>query len=222
LRERGDVAGDAHRGAGDVVAGQIHFTGVNPGPDLDSACGCVLTDGGGAADRLPRSIERGQDTRTGSLDQAALVIPDLLPGCRLVGLQFMAVAGCGRDGLASGGHGQQDRGQNPAGLARRQRAGEEVRNLAVKRVAVPTASEAQGVVAGLLKIAGAGNVSRQVTSVAGGCDEVIETLNHQGRDVDRGQRRANVDLADHPQHAQECAGTDRHPLKSREQLARVW
>jgi hypothetical protein len=76
-------------------------------------------------------------------------------------------------------------------------------------------------VARLLEVQRARDPFRQVAAVKGRCDAVAEAVDHQCRHVNRRQRGADVDLADHCGHAQECAGGDRQALEPREQLAGV-
>jgi hypothetical protein len=92
--------------------------------------------------------------------------------------------------------------------------------LARKR-AVSALGEPERMVAWLFEVAGSGDMGGQVTTMTGRRDAVIETLEYQGGHVNRGQHGAHVDIADHPDYAQERARVDRHPLKSPEELSRV-
>ncbi len=225
LCEGCDAVCDVHGGTGDVVAGEVDFAGVDSGSYLDSERGSVVANGGCAADRLPGRLEGGEDGLVGALDQAAAVRKDLLPRCRVVRVREADVTapasiGCGRRGADR--LGEQDRDEYAVGIAAWRCAGEKDRDLVTERVAVSAFGELQGVVAWLLEIAGAGNVGCQVASVEGRRDAVVETLDYKRRHVNGGQHGANVDLVNHPGHAQECAGAYRHALESREQLACAW
>ena len=76
-------------------------------------------------------------------------------------------------------------------------------------------------VARLLEVPRARDPFRQVAAVKGRRYAVAEAVDHQCRHVNRRQRGADVDLADHRGHAQEGAGGDRQALEPREQLAGV-
>jgi len=179
--------GDLHRSAGDVLTDQVHLAGVDPGPDLDPRRGRLLAERGCAADRLPGSVEGGQDAVRGGPDQSAPILPD----------QILWVPP-GQYGL-----GMQDRGQHAIRFVRNQRAGEEAGDLGIELRAVPACGESQGVIARLLEIPGTGDVRGQITAVAGRRDAVVQALDHQRGDLDRGQHGADVDVADHPRHPQE-------------------
>ncbi|HZZ54478.1 MAG TPA: hypothetical protein VFE26_09380, partial [Trebonia sp.] len=64
-------------------------------------------------------------------------------------------------------------------------------------------------VARLLEVPRARDPFRQVAAVKGRRDAVAAAVDHQCRHVNRRQRGADVDLADHRGHAQERAGGDR-------------
>jgi hypothetical protein len=67
FRECRDPNRDVNRAAGDVIADQLELPGVDAGAGLDPAgCGGV-PQGSGAADRLSRGIEGGEDTLAGAL-----------------------------------------------------------------------------------------------------------------------------------------------------------
>jgi hypothetical protein len=94
--------------------------------------------------------------------------------------------------------GVQDRGQHPIRVAAVRGLREKAGDLVIERLAVPARGEPQRVVARLLEIPGAGDVRGQVTAMAGRRDAVVQALDHQRGDPDRGQHGADVDVADHP------------------------
>lgn len=100
---------------------------------------------------------------------------------------------------------EQDRGQNAIRLCWLPGPGQEGRDLADERVTLLVGGEPQRVVAGLLEVAGTGDVSGQMTAVVRSGDLVPEPLDDQRRYVDRGQHVAHVDLPDHREHPLERA-----------------
>jgi hypothetical protein len=58
LGERGDAVGDVHGGPGDVVADEVHFTGVDSGTQLDPSCGGVVAEGRLRSGSLAREQRR--------------------------------------------------------------------------------------------------------------------------------------------------------------------
>jgi hypothetical protein len=144
----------------------------------------------------PGAVECGHESFA-VLDQASAVSEDIV--ARL-----------------DGGLDVEDRRQHAIGLGRARDRGEEILDLVQEAVDVPACGETKGVVAGLFEIARAGDVRREVASMARGRHAVVEPLYHQRRHVDGGQHRPHVDLPDHPDDPQERAGGYRHPLKAGE------
>src|SRR5207248_8902387 len=78
-RERGDARPDVHRDARDVVTLQLHFARVEPRAHLYTQRRRGRGDGMRARDGARRSVERGEDVVTASIDLASAEALELAP-----------------------------------------------------------------------------------------------------------------------------------------------
>ena len=114
-----DAGADVDGDPADVVVADVELPGVEAGPDLDADAAQLGPEGQGAADRPAGPVEDRQDAVAGALDPPAALAADQPPGRLVVGVQQLPpplVAGrlgpLGRPDDV----GEQDRGQQPAGL----------------------------------------------------------------------------------------------------------
>src|SRR5207248_11424098 len=78
-RQRGDSGADVDGDAREIVAAQLAFATVDPGPDLEPEVAGTGCDRPGAVDRPPRAVEGGEEPVARGLHLVPAVAVELTP-----------------------------------------------------------------------------------------------------------------------------------------------
>ena len=187
-----------HRDAADIVVHQLNLPGMQAYAHLQARRSARIDDRLPATDRARRAVERGEAPVAERLDLAPAELRQLTAHRRLMRRQQLAPASvakfrgslCRADDVR-----EHHRRQHAVGLRHRAGTGEELLHLAEHRVCIARPGEM--VDPRNLDVPGARDLRRELRACAPIHDPVGAPVDHEGRNVDRGEDGPDVDVEEH-------------------------